>query len=178
VLRQGTITAGAFLSPCRIYRYVLWRRWDAKRPSVMFVGLNPSTADETEDDPTIRRCVGFAKAWGYGGIAMLNLFAYRSTDPAALKRVSDPIGPHNNDHLIIEEVNCAKVIAAWGVHGTLHGRDRQVCAMLTQLWCLGTTKSGHPKHPLYLRSDTQPVSFKNSASLPPARAGGSGVQGG
>jgi hypothetical protein len=87
--------SGAEFSECQQYRYTLWRTWDSQADRVMFIGLNPSTADETEDDPTIRRCIRFAKDWGYGGILMMNAYAYRSTAPRGLKQVTDPIGPRN-----------------------------------------------------------------------------------
>lgn len=91
----------AKLSDCRTYRYELWRTWDESKPYAMFIGLNPSTADETEDDPTIRRCINFAKTWGYGGLCMTNLFAYRATQPEDMKRASDPIGNKNDETLIL-----------------------------------------------------------------------------
>ena len=90
----------AAFSPCRRYRYCLSRVWNPKLPSVMFVGLNPSTADEQEDDPTVRRCIGFARNWNFGGLILVNLFAYRSTDPADLLRVDDPVGPGNDKHIL------------------------------------------------------------------------------
>jgi hypothetical protein len=90
----------AISSPCRTYRYSLFRVWNPKFPSVMFVGLNPSTADEQEDDPTVRRCVGFARKWNFGGLILVNLFAYRSTDPAGLLEAEDPVGPGNDKHIL------------------------------------------------------------------------------
>src|SRR5882724_4976365 len=89
---------GAVLSDCERYRYALWRRW-AERPAVLFVGLNPSTADALQDDPTIRRCIRFAKAWGYGALYMGNLFAFRATDPRAMKAEADAVGPDNDGWL-------------------------------------------------------------------------------
>lgn len=154
----------ATFSPCRKYRYTLSRTWDAESPPLVFIGLNPSTADETEDDPTIRRCIGFAKRDGFGGIIMLNLFAFRSTDPAGLKGVDDPVGPWNNDR-ISRACKDRAVIAAWGVHGVLNRRDRDVRILLagSDLRCLGRTKDGHPRHPLYLRSDSPMVPLGISA---------------
>lgn len=129
----------------------------------MFVGLNPSTADETADDPTVRRCMAFAKRWGYGGIYMLNLFALRSTDPRALRAAPDPVGPGNDSHLVMYADKLAHlVIAAWGVHGPFQDRGLYVRELLratlspSALLCLGTTKGGHPRHPLYLSADVQP----------------------
>src|SRR5262245_38555366 len=89
----------AVFSPCRKYRYSLTRIWDAERPNVMFVGLNPSTADDQVDDPTVRRCIGFARKWRFGGMIIVNLFAYRSTDPNRLQEILDPVGPENDEHI-------------------------------------------------------------------------------
>jgi hypothetical protein len=155
-------TAGAILSPDRLYRYALWRIWDHDLPRVNFVMMNPSTADERDDDPTIRRCVGFARAWGYGGVSVTNLFAYRATDPATLKAVADPIGP-DNDREIAEEATIAKlVVCAWGEHGTLLGRAERVVSRLRELpgaspHYLKLNKSGSPAHPLYLPGGLQPT---------------------
>jgi hypothetical protein len=127
----------------------------------MFIGLNPSTADETQDDPTIRRCIGYAKAWGFGGIYMLNLFAYRTTDPAKLALVHDPIGPKNDEFLQMYLTPAGLNIACWGNGGKLMNRGRVVVELLGKdnLACLGTTKSGEPKHPLYQKKDLQPIYF-------------------
>jgi hypothetical protein len=117
--------------------------------------LNPSTADEKEDDPTIRRCVNFAKRLGYGGAHMLNLFAYRATDPQEMKKAVDPVGPYNDriTKLYIADRH-NDFVAAWGIHGSYMGRDKVVAAMIPELLCFGVTKEGHPRHPLYLRNDT------------------------
>src|SRR3989304_2617282 len=151
------MTQGAQLSADRLYRYALWRTWDEGDGHAMFIGLNPSTADETVDDPTIRRCIGFARSMGYGGIYMLNLCAYRSTDPRALERVDDPIGPENLQFIEKYAKAAGRVIAAWGNHGWSRGWEtmRLLCSLGVDVWCLGQTKRGHPKHPLYLRADTQ-----------------------
>ena len=138
-------------SPCRQYRYTLWREWglfkSTKLDYVMFIGLNPSTADETLNDPTIRRCIGYAKSWGYRSLCMTNLFAFRATDPKVMKQQDDPVGPDNNKHLL----KCAKgagvIVAAWGLHGAFMDRGQQVRALLPQLHCLRLTKGKHPEHP-------------------------------
>ena len=160
-------------SPCRKYRYTLWREWDEvplwaaatgkSNQYVQFIGLNPSTADETLDDPTIRRCIGFSKAWGYGALCMTNLFAWRDTDPQAMRRVADPTGMQNNTELL----NCAKgaalIIAAWGKHGRHRDRDDWVKKMMFdcgfKLNHLGLNDDGTPKHPLHLKGSTLPAPF-------------------
>ncbi len=150
------LQSGAEFSPCRLYRYSLWRLWD-DRPKVAFIGLNPSTADETADDPTIRRCIGYASDWGYGGLYMLNLFAFRATDPKDMKAASDPVGPDNNLALTGHALTCAKTIAAWGNDGLYRARSAAVRAMLPRLYCLGLNANGEPKHPLYLAKNLRPV---------------------
>lgn len=118
----------ARFSPCRRYRYELWRRWDVPTaPFAMFIGLNPSTADETADDPTIRRCIRFARDWGFGGLLMTNLFAFRATDPAVMKAEAEPVGPENSAIIQSNACNAGIIIAAWGVHGVHMGRDRKKC---------------------------------------------------
>lgn len=154
----------AIFSPCRKYRYVLTRAWDeAKKPVAIFIGLNPSTADENIDDPTIRRCMGFARDWGCGGLVMLNLFALRSTDPRGLRKCADPIGPES-DQFLRDYCTGNEVICAWGVHSSYLLRGVKVRQMLkripeTPLKCLGRTTGGHPKHPLYLPKDAARVEF-------------------
>lgn len=151
----------AEFSPCRTWRYVLRRRWASVRP-VGFILLNPSTADEEADDPTIRRCVGFAKSWGAGGIVVGNLFALRSTDPRVLRSAVDPIGPGNDAALlrIANEVKGAPLICGWGTHGSLNGRGRDVVTMLfdagVRPMALAITADGSPGHPLYLNGRSKP----------------------
>lgn len=151
---------GAEFSVDRVYRYALWRTWDKTKGHVMWIGLNPSTADETEDDPTIRRCQRFARDWGYGGIYMLNLFAYRATDPREMKAARDPEGPVNWYFLEIYAHAAERVMAAWGVHGAFRGQDsvakRVIRGERWQLECLGHTKEGHPRHPLYVPANASP----------------------
>ncbi|MEM8500400.1 MAG: DUF1643 domain-containing protein [Pseudomonadota bacterium] len=146
----------AKLSRCRQYRYALWRTWSAEKPIVMFIGLNPSTADETSDDPTLRRCINFAKAWGYGGVCMANLFAYRATDPEEMRVCAKPVGPRNNRWLKLLAGEADLVVAAWGNDGVLRQRSRQVRAMLPTMTCLRMNKSGEPAHPLYLPASLRP----------------------
>lgn len=150
------ILGAADFSPCRTWRYTLWRRWDDSKSFAQFIGLNPSTADETQDDPTVRRCINFAKAWGFGGMCMTNLFGFRATDPRDMKRVADPVGPENDRWLREIAGSAGVVVAAWGCHGTHLSRDRKVLAFLPQVSILALTKDGHPKHPLYLPGDLRP----------------------
>lgn len=166
------LESSAIISPCGLYRYELRRVWDYSLPIVIFIGLNPSTADGTIDDMTIKTCVRYAKRWGAGGIIMLNLFAYRSRDPRALLMVSDPIGPEND--LYIRKAMVPRpvhVIAAWGafpiaklrawdVDQTI--RNIQAASMLRDeppLSCLAMNADGSPHHPLYLPGDTMPKPY-------------------
>jgi hypothetical protein len=156
-----TMERKTILSACRQYRYCLWREWDMTNPSyAMFVGLNPSTADEVEDDPTIRRCIGYAKQWGYGALCMVNLFAYRATEPAAMKVHAAPVGTDNDRWLVELAKDAGVIVAAWGAHGTHLQRDQAVKQLLAgKLSCLKITKDGHPGHPLYLRKTLKPFAF-------------------
>lgn len=152
---------GATFSPCRTFRYDLWRVW-SEGPSVAFIGLNPSTADETQDDPTIRRCIGFAKSWGFGRMHMLNLYAFRSTDPMGLlPDLESKVGPDNDEVLLNVAGRCSFVIAAWGAFAFAHDRGNRVARGVIgcsgQVLVLGRNQNGSPKHPLYIRADTQPV---------------------
>lgn len=149
----------AVFSKCDRYRYVLRRVWNSRKPTVMFVGLNPSTADAQKDDATIRRCVRFARDWGYGALVMTNLFAYRATRPHVLPRVADPVGPRNNWWLSTLRNRADLIVIAWGTRGALLERDRAVLGKLGAVHCLGLTKGGHPKHPLYLRASATPAPF-------------------
>lgn len=146
----------AILSNDRIYRYVLSRIWDETKPAVMIIGLNPSTADETNDDPTITRCINFSKFWGYGGVHMLNLFAFRATSPQDMFKAPDPIGIHNDRYLDEYAQKCDKVICAWGNHGKFMTRSHDIKSKLTNLHYLKMNKSGEPAHPLYLKSELLP----------------------
>lgn len=154
------IEKGAEISDCEKYRYALWRIWDNTKPRVMFIGLNPSTADAINDDPTITRCIHFAKSWGYGGVYMTNLFAYRSTNKSVLSSVENPIG-YDNDKYISKYVELsAKVIAAWGNDGVFLERSKIVSNLVQPLFCLDVNKTGEPKHPLYIHSQTIPKEYK------------------
>jgi hypothetical protein len=145
--------ADAVFSVDRKYRYVLIRIWDSDKPMVNFIGLNPSTADEIKDDPTMRRCCNFAKSWGYGGFYMTNLFAYKATKPEELKKAADPIGQDNDKWLLEIEKKVELVVFAWGVHGKFLNRDYQVINIISQGHFIELSKDGVPKHPLYLKGD-------------------------
>ena len=151
------ILRAAGFSRCARYRYWLSRTWDTSGERCLFIGLNPSTADAEADDPTIRRIMGFARDWGYGGVIVANLFAWRATDPEDLKRATDPIGPRNNYWLRRLPSKSDEVIAAWGNDGRFQQRQRYVLARIPRLKCLGITARGCPRHPLYVRARTVSV---------------------
>ena len=155
---------GAQFSPCRNYRYSLWRRW-GDGPYAMFVGLNPSTADETVDDPTIRRCIAFARSWGYDALCMTNLFAFRATKPEDMLAQADPIGSENDLYLTTLSAGAGVVVAAWGVHGVHQKRNDAVRLLLPKLHYLRLTKEGHPGHPLYLPALLLPVQWIDRKSV-------------
>ena len=148
---------GADFSPCRRYRYTLWRLWGGARGYLMFIGLNPSTADEVQDDPTVRRCIGYARDWGYSGLWMTNIFAYRATKPDDMKAVADPEGPENDRWLGQVAAGAELVVAAWGTHGAYRDRHQRVRDLLPQLHYLRLTQEGYPAHPLYLPKSLLPI---------------------
>lgn len=151
------MTSEAVFSPDRKYRYALWRIWDERKPVCMFIGLNPSTANENTDDPTTIRCMGFAASWGYGGHCMTNMFAYVSSDPQDLRVFSRPlssIGPENDAWLAYLAAHSDIVVACWG-HWDFPGRAETVRNLIPHLYCFGLTKQGQPKHPLYLPRGTK-----------------------
>lgn len=153
----------AVISACQKYRYRLDRQWDPHMPKLAFLMLNPSTADADLDDPTIRRCISFAKDWGYGGIVVGNLFAMRATNPKELRIPGqDPIGCDNDRHLMEIVRECQLVVCAWGVNGLMGGRDRQVLSLLHEypLYALKVTQTGHPSHPLYLKKELKPIEWR------------------
>ena len=153
------INKTANFSSCRKYRYSLSRIWDKQKKFVLFIGLNPSTADEEVDDPTIRRCSGYAQKWGYGGFIMVNLFAYRTTLPSNLKKVKYPVGRDNDKYIVKLSKKADITVAAWGNNGNLYRRDKQVMSLVPNLMCLRVNKSGQPAHPLYLNKDLKLTKF-------------------
>lgn len=169
-IKKGVITSkqnmnqGAHFSPDRRYRYSLWRIWNEDKPLVMFIGLNPSTANEREPDPTIRRVMKFAYNWGYGGIYMMNLFAFVTAYPIRLAEEADPLGD-NNGWLDKIAINCEMIVFAWGAFGDGKGRqlirDRaeSVKALFPGAYCIAKTKTGHPGHPLFLPGYLKPFPY-------------------
>jgi hypothetical protein len=182
----GYIGRGASRSPCGRYRYRLWREWrgthDPKNwrwegfndgagepvgepKSCLFIMLNPSTADAYDDDPTIRRCVGFARRWRYERLEVVNLFAFRATDPRDLLTLNhddDPVGPGNLHNVRAAADRAGLIVCAWGAHGGHIGQDETLLGWLGDRprFALGLTKGGHPKHPLYLPADSRLVEFR------------------
>ena len=148
--------SGASFSACQHYRYALWRVWDPDNPAILFISLNPSTADESKDDATIRRCLGFARLWGYGGMWMVNLFAYRATHPSVLKETQDPIGPENDAWLTKMAAAFSFAMACWGNQGTYQQRNLLIRFIFPKLYCLAVTRKGQPIHPLYMPSSSLP----------------------
>ncbi len=155
LLRDNEAGDGYRYSTDHTYRYEFRRRWDdGSGKTVAWVMLNPATGDtDGKGRPTLRRIVGFSKQWGYGGLAIVNLFAYRATKPADLEAAPDPVGPDNDATILRVTDDAELVVCAWGHHGALHGRSREVVAMLDDPMCLGTTRRGEPRHPLYVARD-------------------------
>lgn len=154
----------ATFSPDRRYRYVLQRTWDRNKELCAFICLNPSTADENIDDPTVKKCMKYCMRWGYGTFYMLNLFAFRATNPKEMLSQDDPIGPENDKAIHIVAIHAHLVVVAWGVHGAHRQRDEQVLDMLKDrdVACLRTTKDVMPKHPLYCRDDCQLFGYRKN----------------
>lgn len=159
------LSRSAVISECGKYRYALWREWDhlLLLPTCCFVMLNPSTADAEKDDPTIRRCVGFAKKWGFGRVVVLNLFAYRTYDPSLLRQDVNPvdtIGPENDKYLRSHTASAGLIVAAWGSFPVAKARAEEVKRLINcPMYCLGLTKDGSPRHPLYVPANAERVPF-------------------
>lgn len=159
------ITRKASFSRCKHYRYKLERRWDAHNPAkrVVFIGLNPSTADHRVDDPTIRRCMDFTQRWGFNAVTVVNLFAYRTPYPQELRQALDPIGPYNTKYLSRVINSADLVIACWGRHGNWRDQDKRIAKRhASALHCLAINSDGSPAHPLYQRGDTQPFKWQKN----------------
>jgi hypothetical protein len=149
----------ARFSRCKTYRFSLSRSWSGGSGKAVFIGLNPSTADQAEDDPTIRRCVGFAQAWGCNSLEIVNLFAYRATNPEDLKRSAKPIGRDNDRWIAAAISEAAESIACWGNHGAFLARSESIRDRYPKLLCLGINASGEPKHPLYIKATQTPFAY-------------------
>lgn len=157
-----TVDRGADFSGGGIWRYRLWRIWNTAMPVLIFVMLNPSTADENENDATVERCERRARRLGFGGVVVYNVFAFVSTDPDALKLTLDPVGPLNDSRLdaIPDLYPNRVVVCAWGKHAGKRGRDvADKLAKHSPLYCLKVNKDGSPQHPLYLRNDAPLIPF-------------------
>jgi hypothetical protein len=155
------IRRSAYISDCGQFRWNLRRSWDSGEGVVCFVMLNPSTADDLVDDPTIRRCIGFAKSWGYSTLSVRNLFAYRATDPKDLKSAGYPTGGQMGDSELMVSRTANLTVCAWGAKAP-RWRVDQALELLdgANLFCLGTTKAGDPRHPLYVPASQELVPFK------------------
>ena len=171
--RKGDADSVAIYSDCERYRYALTRVWDATGGRVLFVMLNPSTATEVQNDPTVERCERRARALGFGAFRVCNIFAWRDTDPKALRRADDPVGPENDAAIVAGCKWADAAICAWGTHGSFMDRGPRVERLMRGTDCpmqhLGLTKDGHPKHPLYIPYTEAPRDWIAAA---PHAAGG------
>lgn len=170
--RKGDAESTAVYSACLRYRTALTRIWDPALPRIAFVLLNPSTATEVQNDPTLERCERRARALGHGSFRVCNIFALRSTDPRALYREADPVGPGNDAAIVAAALWADLALCGWGTHGALRDRGGQVAALLAAtgrpLWHLGRTKAGAPRHPLYVAYSQQPLPWQGDQA---ARSG-------
>ena len=162
----------AQISPCGAYRYELWRRWESSGRILLWILLNPATADADDDDPTTMRCVRFADRWGYGAIRVVNLFALRASNPKALYTADAPVGP-DNDRIIIEAIDSTQdLICAWGNHGRLNGRGDEVRGLLSGHGCkpriFRLTRRDEPTHPLYVSYSTSTRPYKGGTPVQPS----------
>lgn len=157
----------AYISNCELYRYELRRIWDEDKPKVLFIMLNPSTADSNKDDPTIRRCIDYAKDWGFGGILVGNLFAYRSTNPNGLLKVDDPVGDDNIWHIKNLVSQSDTIVCAWGNSSIVKRLDKKIkydyrplTVIKNSLHCLELSNDGTPKHPLQLKKNLKLINYE------------------
>jgi len=160
---KGDAASVAEYSDCEKFRYTLTRVWDEQGAKALFVMLNPSTATEIQNDPTVERCERRARTMGFGAFRVCNIFAYRATDPRDMRAVPDPIGPLNDEAISNSAPWADKIICAWGTHGAHLERGPAVEVLLRQtglqLYHLGLSKAGHPKHPLYISYETKPITW-------------------
>ena len=155
----------ATFSECRQYRYALWRIWDKSKAYALFIGLNPSTADENKNDPTITRCINFARDWGYGGLCMVNLFAFRATQPSVLMAAKHPVGLDNDNCILKMSAKAGVIVAAWGNQGSYLGRSNKIATLVPDLMCLKMNKTGEPAHPLYQPASATLTKMKVQSGL-------------
>ncbi|TMV70168.1 DUF1643 domain-containing protein [Thioclava sp. BHET1] len=169
---KGDAPSTAVYSPCEAYRYLLTRIWDPAGEKALFIMLNPSTATEVQNDPTVERCERRARALGFGGFRVCNIFAWRDTDPKKMRAAADPVGPQNDQAILDSCAWADRIICAWGSHGAHLERGARMEALLREtgrpLYHLGLTKAGQPKHPLYIGYEVQPVLWP-APEDPPAR---------
>jgi len=158
--QRSNMNRRAAFSRCGTYSSRLDRDWSNSRESlgsVVFIGLNPSTADHRVDDPTIRRCIDFTRRWGYDALTVVNLFAYRTPYPKILKQADDPVGPYNIRHIKNAVKTADLTVACWGRYGSWFNQDQRLFGQLgTKLYCFSQNADGSPAHPLYQRADTKP----------------------
>jgi len=166
---KGDAESRAVYSDCERYRYALDRVWSPEGGRAVFVMLNPSTATEVQNDPTVERCERRARALGFGAFTVTNIFAWRETDPRAMRRAEDPVGPGNDAAILAACDGAARVVCAWGTHGAHLGRGIAVETMLrgagVPLFHLGLTKDGHPRHPLYIGYGTAPTPWPQAVGV-------------
>lgn len=160
-----TTYSGAIFSDCKTFRYQLWRRWNLSRPMILIIGLNPSRANETYNDPTITRVINFARDMGYGGLFFGNLYAFRTPHPRELiENLDIAIGKENNFHLKLMGGQSQKIVFAWGSWKFISVRSAEVKKLFHEAWCFGINKDGNPKHPLYLKKTAQLIRFQPKTS--------------
>ncbi|MCF6444837.1 DUF1643 domain-containing protein [Nereida sp. MMG025] len=160
---KGDAPSTAVYSDCEAYRYSLTRVWDSGGTRALFVMLNPSTATEVQNDPTVERCERRARTLGFGSFCVTNIFAWRDTDPFKMRKAADPVGPANDETILTEANRADTIICAWGTHGEHMGRGPRMEEILRSqpkpLFHLGLSKAGHPKHPLYISYTQQPMEW-------------------
>ncbi|MBU0467052.1 MAG: DUF1643 domain-containing protein [Nanoarchaeota archaeon] len=161
--KEGVYSEALF-SECEKYRYKLKRKWDNNLPQIMFIGLNPSTADEIKNDPTVSRMINYAKQWGYGSVSVCNVFAFRATFPKDLKNTKELVGRENDKSITEEAQSSEKIVIAWGNHALFMNRNIEMMSLLHkhELFCIGVNKNGEPKHVLYLKKDLSPELFSET----------------